>query len=139
MVDTTRYRLVRAAPDLDSYVRLRRVSGLSPKSAQQAAGPLEHSWAWCHVRATATLEVVAMGRVLGDGGWYFHLADIATDPAHQRQGLGRAVITDLLARIDDEAPPDPYVTLLADAPGIALYESLGFVPTAPRSIGMVRR
>jgi ribosomal protein S18 acetylase RimI-like enzyme len=33
-----------------------------------------------------------MGRTIGDGGWYLHIADIATDPAHQRRGIGRAVV-----------------------------------------------
>jgi ribosomal protein S18 acetylase RimI-like enzyme len=79
-----------------------------------------------------------MGRVIGDGGWYFHIADMATLPEHQGRGLGRRVLVDLLAQIDDEAPAEPYVTLMADAPGRRLYESLGFVETAPKSLGMRR-
>ena len=78
-----------------------------------------------------------MGRVIGDGGWYFHIADMATLPHHQRLGLGRAVLDALLAEIDTHAPSGPYVTLLADEPGRALYAGAGFVPTAPHSIGMV--
>lgn len=77
-----------------------------------------------------------MGRVIGDGGWYFHIADVATLPEHQGRGLGRRVLTDLLAQIDEAAPAGPYVTLMADAPGRRLYESMGFVETAPRSLGM---
>ena len=76
-----------------------------------------------------------MGRVLGDGGWYFHIADVATDPGHQRRGLGRVVMEDLIARIDAEAPPHPYITLLGDPPGRALYRALGFVDSEP-SLGM---
>lgn len=78
-----------------------------------------------------------MGRIIGDGGWYFHIADMATMPEHQRRGLGRAVLEILLAEIGEHAPPDPYITLLADEPGRPLYRSLGFVPTEPSSIGMV--
>lgn len=88
------------------------------------------------VRHRASGDVVAMGRVIGDGGWYFMVADMATSPEHQRQGLGRAILTRLLARIEHDAPPGAYVTLMADAPGRPLYESLGFVETAPRSVGM---
>lgn len=77
-----------------------------------------------------------MGRVIGDGGWYFHVADMATLPEHQGRGLGRRVLVDLLAQIRDVAPGGAYVTLMADAPGRRLYESMGFVETAPHSLGM---
>lgn len=77
-----------------------------------------------------------MGRVIGDGGWYFHVADMATLPDHQGRGLGRRVLTDLLAQIDGAVTDAPYVTLMADEPGRRLYESMGFVETAPKSLGM---
>ncbi|AEO61111.1 hypothetical protein MYCTH_2310977 [Thermothelomyces thermophilus ATCC 42464] len=48
--------------------------------------------------------VVAMGRIIGDGGWYFHIADMAVLPAHQRRGLGGAVLSHLLAHIKAHAP-----------------------------------
>ena len=78
-----------------------------------------------------------MGRVIGDGGWYFHIADMATLPEHQKKGLGQAVLEALLAKIREEAPPRPYVTLMADEPGRPLYAKLGFVETAPHSLGMM--
>lgn len=130
------YALVWGPPTLDEYVGLRSRSGLSPVTEEQGAGALAHSWAFCHVRDAATGEAVAMGRVLGDGGWYFHVTDMATLPEHQGRGLGRRVLTRLLARIEEAAPPGAYVTLNADAPGRRLYESLGFVETAPRTVAM---
>lgn len=128
------YRLLHEAPTIEEYVRMRRITGLTPITPDQAAGPLVASWAWCTVRDDAG-NLAAMGRVLGDGGWYFHIADVATDPAHQRRGLGRAVMEHLIGRIDDEAPPHPYITLLGDPPGRSLYRSLGFVDSDP-SLGM---
>lgn len=130
------YLLLPTAPSVDEYLHLRAASGLSPKTPEQAAPVLTASWAFCHVRETATDTAVAMGRTLGDGGWYFHIADIATLPGHQGRGLGRRVMTWLLAQIAEHAPADPYVTLNADAPGRPLYRSLGFVETAPASIAM---
>jgi GNAT superfamily N-acetyltransferase len=61
---------------------------------------------------------------------------MATLPEHQGGGLGRRVLTDLLAQIDGAAPAGAYVTLMADGPGRRLYESVGFVETAPESLGM---
>ncbi|MDR7385737.1 GNAT family N-acetyltransferase [Promicromonospora iranensis] len=128
------YRLVDEPPSLDEYLDLRRSSGLSPKSPEQGALALTGSWYFCHVRSDAD-RAVAMGRIIGDGGWYFHVADVATLPEFQRQGLGRMVMDRLLDEIRAKAPADPYVTLVADPPGRRLYESLGFVDVAP-SLGM---
>ncbi len=131
------YVLLPEPPTVEEYRRLRADSGLRPKTAEQAAGALANSWAWCHVRHVPTGEAVAMGRALGDGGWYFHIADMATLPAHQGKGLGREVLSWIVAQIDERAPENPYITLMADAPGRPLYRSFGFVESAPHSLGMV--
>ena len=130
------YELVPTPPALPEYLVLRASAGLSPKTEVQARGALANSWAFCHVRDDRG-TAVAMGRALGDGGWYFHIADVATDPAHQRRGLGRRVLEWLLAEIARRAPANPYISLLADAPGQPLYRALGFVDTT--SLGMVHR
>jgi GNAT superfamily N-acetyltransferase len=62
-----------------------------------------------------------MGRVIGDGGWYFHIIDMAVLPAHQRRGLGEHVLAYLLSVIRQAAPVGAYVSLMADAPGRKLY------------------
>jgi ribosomal protein S18 acetylase RimI-like enzyme len=131
------YELHPAPPLLDEYLALRRVAGLSPKTDEQARGALARSWAFCHVRQRASGHAVAMGRALGDGGWYFHIADRATDPAHQRRGLGTSVLEWLVGQIDARAPANPYISLLADDAGQPLYRRFGFVSTA--SLGMVLR
>ena len=77
-----------------------------------------------------------MGRVIGDGGWYFHVVDMAVLPDHQRRGLGSAVLTYLLEQIRARAPKGAFVSLLADRPGRPLYARHGFVESAPDSIGM---
>ncbi|TCK61439.1 GNAT family N-acetyltransferase [Curtobacterium sp. PhB136] len=128
------YRIVEGPPPLDDYLRLRRDSGLTPVRPDQGAGAISGSWSACHVVA-ADGAPVAMGRVLGDGGWYFHIADIATDPAHQRRGLGRRVLEWLIADIRTRAPEGAYVSLIGDPPGQPLYRSLGLDDVAP-SLGM---
>ena len=77
-----------------------------------------------------------MGRVIGDGGWYFHIADMAVLPEHQHRGIGDALLNSLIECIRRAAPSEPCITLLADRPGQQLYARHGFVPTAPNSIGM---
>ncbi|WP_254678037.1 GNAT family N-acetyltransferase [Agrococcus sp. SGAir0287] len=133
------YRMLLEPPTVDEYRRLRAVSGLSPKTAGQAEGAIAGTWTWRTVRlagAGGAGPAVAMGRVVGDGGWYFLVADMATLPEHQGRGLGKAVLRSLLAEIRERAEPGAYVTLTADPPGRRLYEAHGFEDVAPARTGM---
>ncbi|KAK4125181.1 hypothetical protein N657DRAFT_644015 [Parathielavia appendiculata] len=141
-------------PPVPAYLHLRATSGLYPKTPAQAEPIARNSWYGCYITCspapnnttttTSSTEkeetIVAMGRIIGDGGWYFHIADMAVLPAHQRKGLGGAVLRHLLAYIKEKAPQDgtgAYVTLFADAPGRALYARNGFVETTPGQLGMM--
>jgi GNAT superfamily N-acetyltransferase len=128
------YLLVDGPPAVADYLELRARSGLSPRRREQAELALPGSWAARHICHVG--RAVGMGRVIGDGGWYFHIVDMAVLPEHQRRGLGDVILAALLATIRASAPPGAFVNLLADAPGRRLYERHGFVATAPGSIGM---
>jgi GNAT superfamily N-acetyltransferase len=130
------YLLVETAPAVPDYLRLRQESGLTPRTADQARLALAGTWAACHITHQPSDEIVAMGRLIGDGGWYFHVVDMAVLPAHQRRGLGHGVLTWLLDRIRQEAPADAFVSLMADPPGRALYAAHGFTEDRDASIGM---
>jgi GNAT superfamily N-acetyltransferase len=132
------FRLLPVPPEAGRYRQLRALSGLSPITQAQAERAIEGTWAWRSV-VDAAGETVAMGRVVGDGGWYFLVADMATLPEHQGKGLGRAVLVSLLEAIRDRAEEGAYVTLTADPPGRRLYESLGFRDVAPGGTGMSLR
>jgi GNAT superfamily N-acetyltransferase len=131
------YRLVAGVPTLADYLALRSYAGLSPKRDDQAAAALVGSWTACHVVHDDEPRAVAMGRVIGDGGWCFHVVDMAVLPEHQRRGLAAAVLTHLVEEIRRRAPSGAFVSLLADAPGRRLYAQHGFVESAPGSVGMV--
>lgn len=133
------YRLELTTPTVADYLHLRRTAGLTPKTEEQATAALPASWAACHVVEESTGAVVGMGRLLGDGGWYFHVVDMAVLPEHQRQGLGDEILGALLNQVRRAAPPGAYISLLADPPGRHLYERHGFAETAPESIGMALR
>ncbi|KAF9055036.1 hypothetical protein BDZ89DRAFT_3762 [Hymenopellis radicata] len=139
------YSFVDVPPDLETYLDLRRSSGLSPKSPAQGTGALTGSWAFCTVvytppradlGSTSESQVVGMTRVFGDGGWYFVVADVVVLPAHRRQGLAEGLLRRLLAKIESDAPPGALITLSADEMGRELYRKCGFVETAPKNIGM---
>ncbi len=132
------YRLVMAPPTIEDYLRLRKESGLSERTVEEAENCINGAWASAHIIHVETGETAGMGRALGDGGWYFHVIDMAVLPHHQRKGIGDAIMTALLRKID-EVNPRANVTLLADPPGRRLYERHGFADSAPASVGMRKR
>lgn len=71
-------------------------------------------------------SVVAMGRVVGDGAFFFYLQDIAVHPDHQGQGLGRRVTRRLLENVHDLAGGDAFVGLFATEKATRLYRGEGF-------------
>jgi hypothetical protein len=87
----TGYALRPGYPPIPDYCHLRAASGLTPKTPAQAAPIARHSWYGCYVTyspdesSTASKEenrvenskkgkeeIVAMGRIIGDGGCKQH-------------------------------------------------------------------
>jgi ribosomal protein S18 acetylase RimI-like enzyme len=129
------YAVHQETPAVDDYLRLRRIAGLSERSAAAAAAGLPNTSIGVVIRKDG--QAVGMGRAIGDGLFY-QLVDIAVDPAHQRQGLGKAIVAQLMAALEDHAPAEAYVSLIADGEAHLLYRQFGFAPTAPQSIGMAQ-
>ncbi len=131
------YTQVEEVPGVDEYREMRRVCGLSDKSLEAARRGLPASLFATTIRDGDAL--IAMGRVVGDGGCDFSVVDIAVHPDYQRRGLGQRIMAAIMAYLEQHAPESAYVALIADDHAPALYEKFGFRPTAPRSIGMAYR
>lgn len=128
------YSVVIGTPDVETYRWLRRVSGLSDKSADAAARVLPNTIHAVTVRWNG--EAIGMRRVIGDGGCFYQITDIAVEPAHQGKGLGKQIMGALVDHLRATASKSAYVSLIADGPAQHLYAQFGFEPTAPASIGM---
>jgi len=131
------YCTVSRLPTVEEYVRLRALAGLSAFSEDAAriglAGTIYA------VVITHEDMAIGMGRLIGDGGCFFQVVDIAVHPEHQGVGLGKAIMEAIMKYIARELPTSAYVSLIADVPANKLYEKFGFVETAPRSLGMAYR
>ena len=128
------YTLTHTLPTPADFCRLRTLAGLSAKSLEAATRGLPNTL----FAATILHEghLVGMGRVIGDNGLCFEIVDIAVDPAHQKRGLGKAIVGALMDHLRRTAPATAHVTLIADGEAHRLYAQFGFKPVAPDSIGM---
>lgn len=124
-------------PSVEDYLQLRREAGLSSKSAEAATVGLGNSLFSLTVFDGSTL--IGMGRIIGDGGAFFQIVDIAVNPEYQGRGLGKLVMKELMAYLDQHTYEGSYVSLIADEPANKLYEKFGFTYTYPGSLGMQRR
>jgi putative acetyltransferase len=95
---------------------------------------------WCLEATTPELELVAVkgGAVVGHvmaawgdlgGKQVAAVAPLAVAPTHQGQGIGTALMTDLLSRVEAEQLP---LVVLLGSPGY--YGRFGFEPAGPLGI-----
>ncbi|WP_019636519.1 GNAT family N-acetyltransferase [Paenibacillus fonticola] len=70
-------------------------------------------------------EVIGMGRIVGDGQIYFYIQDVAVDPTHQGQGIGRLILESLTEYLKENAPEKAFVGLFAYQGKEAFYNRYG--------------
>lgn len=81
-----KYQLKEEIPSVENYINIRLRAGLSRKSEQAAAMGLPNSL--YSVVVYSDESPVGIGRIIGDGGCFFEVTDIAVLSEHQKQGLG---------------------------------------------------
>lgn len=123
-----------ASVPVADYRRLRAAVGWGevPVDDAELAAALARTW---NVIARRDGEVVGLGRLLDDGVLYASVWDMIVAPEAQRQGIGEAILTRLLAHAESRS----LTVLVATAAGRALYERHGFVPGDRGSAAMLRR
>ena len=137
MILPSEFQILPGVPAVKDYIRLRKITGLSPFSESAAQAGL--SGTYFGVSVLYQDIVVGLGRIVGDGGLFFQLVDVAVDPRYQGRSIGFRVMLALIEYLKENAPTTAYVSLLADVPANRLYEKFGFTETAPETIGMAMR
>ena len=133
------YRFVNAIPTADQHGSLAVAVGWAD-SFRWEAMPASLAGSVCGVVAFAeTGEAVAMGRVVGDGAFYFYIQDVAVHPDHRRRGLGTEVMRRLREQIAERAGGDCFVGLFSTPEAVALYRAEGFGMEAMTGMWQVLR
>ncbi|RKQ34987.1 GNAT family N-acetyltransferase [Kocuria tytonis] len=92
-------------------------------------GPMTEN-SWLVLSAWEAGELVGLVRVVGDGATVAYIQDLLVDPEHQRGGVGRALLEQVMA--ETEHIRQTYITTDDAAWNrhvVKLYRSLGFRPT----------
>jgi len=131
------YEIVRSTPSVDEYLALRRAAGLGVKSVEGAERGLPSTIFGVQVRHEG--EVVAMARLIGDGGTNYACVDAAVHPDHRGTGLGtralgRLVVNEVAQHFRDNAPGGAYMMAVTRVPRLGLQT--GFQLLDPPEVGM---
>jgi GNAT superfamily N-acetyltransferase len=128
------YKLVVRNPTVAEYCGLRAGAGLSARSEEIARVALPNTLFAVVVEHRGI--AVGMGRVVGDGGTVFQVADIAVLPEHQGHGVGKQILDAIDGWLRRNAPPGAFINLFADRGVAPLYARYGFRPRDPDEPGM---
>lgn len=112
-------------PTVKEFQDLRRAVGLTVFSDLATATSLENRLHGVWLRQAD--ELVGMGRLIGDGGIFAQVTDIAVNPRWQRQGWGDQIVSRLMFWSDANLPADCYISLIAEPGADKLYARHGFV------------
>ena len=132
------YLLKSEIPSVADYIAIRLAAGLARKSEEAARIGLAHSLFGVVVYHGS--EPIGIGRVIGDGGCFFEVTDIAVLPAHQKKGVGDMIMKAIMDYLHTHAPETAYVSLMADHGTPHFYKRYGFAfAEMPKSSGMYLR
>lgn len=134
---TAGYIVVKRLPTVSEYNRIRQLAGLSIKDEIAAERGLALSLYGVCIEHEGV--AVGIGRVIGDGGLFFDIVDVAVVADHQRNGVGALIMDALMGYVDAHARPSSLVCLMANRGIASFYEKYGFRARDPDMPGMIIR
>jgi len=123
------YIIQEEIPSVETYRQIRTRAGLSDKSVKAAGIGLKNGL--YSIVVYHQDSPIGIGRVIGDGGCFFVITDIAVIPQHQKKGVGDRIMRALMNYIQRHAPPSAYISLIASHGTPAFYARYGFEPALP--------
>ena len=126
--------IVKRLPGIEEYNQLRRAADwpVYPNDVVQTA--LSNSL-FGVVAQLDNGDIVAMGRVIGDGAIYFHVQDIIVQPEFQGSGVGRMIMHEILGFIDARSVKNTNVGLMCSKGREEFYRKFGFMDRPAEKFG----
>ncbi len=129
-------KILHRNPTVTEFQKLRSSTGWDKLDDQQVDIALSNSL--FSVCAEIGDSVVAMGRVVGDGGVYFYLQDIMVLPEYQAQKIGVRIMREIEQWLNEHAPKHAFIGLMAAQDTQGFYSKHGYQVREVRAPGMFK-
>lgn len=124
-------------PSAEEYIALRLKTGMGIKDPANAEIALKNSLLIASIREDD--QLIAFGRIVGDGGITYVVSDVMVDPDYQGKGLGKIIMRELDRYLEQQTDQYAYVCLIANKPADKLYSQFKFDYVEPDACGMKRK
>jgi len=118
------YHIEQNYPSVDEFITLRERVGWGSINKSLAEKSLNNSLFSVIIRKHA--ELIAMGRVVGDGAMYFYVQDIIVAPDFQGLGLGALVMDNIEIYLSQAAQEGATIGLLSAQGKEGFYGRYGY-------------
>ena len=132
------YRIEKRSPTVSEFNSLRQLAGWPRFEESRAQKGLDNSlFSVCILHQANGLA--GFGRIVGDGAIYLHISDVIVHPDHQRKGIGKMIMTALMAWADEVAGQNTNIGLMCSKGREKFYAELGFIerPNEKFGAGMI--
>ena len=127
------YNISFNSPVVEDFIQLRAKIGWGETDLAMAKNSLNASL--FHVTIYAQSQLVAMGRVVGDGAMYFYIQDVIVNPSHQGQGLGNMIMENIEDFLTKTAKKGSTIGLLAAQGKENFYKTWGYLERTGNPLG----
>ena len=121
---------------VDEYLDVRGTTLWKQVSTEQVERALTNDL--FSVCVTHHNQLVAIGRMIGDGGLYCYIQDVIVKPGHQHKGLGKQIMQAIDQYIETQLMPGTFIGLMAAEGTEEFYRLFGFKTRSDSSPGMYK-
>lgn len=122
-----------SGPCVDDFVTLRRKVGWHSSDKETVQISLTNSL--FHVAIYSDIQLIAMGRIIGDGAMYFYIQDVVVDPDYQGMGLGAVVMESIEEHLSKTAKKGATIGLLSAKGKEEFYARYAYLQRPSSSLG----
>ncbi|MCG7534337.1 GNAT family N-acetyltransferase [Pseudoalteromonas sp. OOF1S-7] len=130
----TELEILQSPPTATEFSVLRESVGWQNPALEQVAASIAASLYWVQCRKGQ--QLVACGRVVGDGQMYFYIQDIIVHPAYQGCGLGHIVMDNIEQYLSAHCHGGATAALLAAQGKEAFYQRYGYALRDGETLGL---
>lgn len=133
------YTIEHRLPTAEQWMSLRKSVGWATFDIKAAADSLAAT-PFC-VCAFEDGELIGMARVLGDQIISFYVGNVIVRPDHQREGVGKEIMQEIMRYVDEHAAKGAIASLMSIAGKEDFYTQFGFSirPDENQGCGMSKR